>query len=64
MDEHIDLLETKFVKNVDEQATKIDQLKTRHSHLEGRVAILENLVKLQEIKTDDKDQYAGDSVWE
>ena len=49
-----DLLETKLVRKINKQAAEIDQLKTRHSHLEGRgVAILENLVKLQEIKTDD-----------
>ena len=42
---------------INEQAAEIDQLKTRHSHLEERVAILENLVKWQEIKTDDVEQY-------
>ena len=57
MAKHIDLLETKLVRKINEQAAEIDQLKTRHSHLEGRVAILENLVKLQEIKTDDVEQY-------
>ena len=56
MAKHIDLLETKLVKKINEQAAEIDQLKTRHSHLEGRVAILENLVKLQEIKSDDVEQ--------
>ena len=53
---HIDLLETKLVKKINEQAAEIDQRKTRHNHLEGRVAILENLVKLQEIKSDDVKQ--------
>ena len=57
MAKHIDLLETKLVKKINEQAAEIDQPKSRHSHLEGRVAILENLVKLQEIKTDDVEQY-------
>ena len=57
MAKHIDLLETKLVRKINEQAAEIDQLKTRHSDLEERVAILENLVKLQEIKTDDVEQY-------
>ena len=59
---HIDLLETKLLKKINEQAAEIDQIKTRHSHLEGRVAILENLVKLQGIKSDDVKNTAGDSV--
>ena len=49
MAKHIDLLETKLLKKINEQAAEINQLKTRHSHFEGRVAIVENLVKLQEI---------------
>ena len=35
MAKHIDLLETKLVRKINEQAAEIDQLKTRHSHLEG-----------------------------
>ena len=46
MAKHIDLLEAKLVKKINEQAAEIEQLKTRHSHFEGRVVILENLVKL------------------
>ena len=57
MAEHIDLFEMKLVKKINEQAAKIDELKTHHSHLEGRVAILENLVKLQEIRSDEIEQY-------
>ena len=51
------LLETKLAKKMNEQAAEIQQLKTRHSHLKGRVAMLENLVKLQEFKSDDMEQY-------
>ena len=61
MAKHTDLLETKLVRKINEQAAEIDQLKTRHSHPEGRVAILENLVKWQEIKTDDVEQYGREN---
>ena len=57
MAEHIDLSETKLVKKISEQAAKINLLKTHHSSLEGRVAKLKNLVKLEEIKSDDMEQY-------
>ena len=46
MAKHTDILETKLVKKNNVQAGEIDQLKTRQSHLEERVAILENLLKL------------------
>ena len=59
MAKHIDLLETKLVRKINEQAAEIDQLKTRHRHLEGMVAILENLVKWQETKRDDVEQYGN-----
>ena len=36
MAKHIDLLETMLVEKINEQAVKIDQPKTCHSHLEGR----------------------------
>ena len=50
-------LEEKLVKKINDQAVEIEQLKTQQNQLEGRVAILENLTRLQEIKSDDVEQY-------
>ena len=50
-------LEEKLVKKINDQAVEIEQLKTQQNQLEGRVAILENLTRLQEIKSDDVAQY-------
>ena len=50
-------LEEKLVKKINDQAVEIEQLKTWQNQLEGRVAILENLTRLQEIKSDDVEQY-------
>ena len=40
-------LEEKLVKKINDQAVEIEQLKTRQNQLEARVAILENLTRLQ-----------------
>ena len=50
-------LEDKLFKKLTEQANEISDLKSRCNHLEGRVAILENLGQLREIQTDDIEQY-------
>ena len=50
-------LEEKLVKKINDQAVEIEELKTQQNQLEGRVAILENLTRLQEIKSDDIEQY-------
>ena len=50
-------LEDKLVKKIVEQGREIDKLKLSNSQLEGRVAILEHLVKVQEAKYDDIEQY-------
>ena len=41
-------LEDKLFKKLTEQAKEISDLKSRCNHLEGRVAILENLGQLRE----------------
>ena len=50
-------IEDKLVKKMIEQGREIDKLKLSNSQLEGRVAILEHLVKVQEAKYDDIEQY-------
>ena len=45
------------------QAEELKDLKRKTDHLEGRAAILENLVQTLERKTDDVEQY-GDFVFE
>ena len=57
MKELINGLEEKLVKKINEQAKEIENLRNRYSHLEGRVAILEHLVKVQEMQCDDTEQY-------
>ena len=57
MKELINELEDKLVKKINEQIKEIENLRNRYSHLEGRVAILEHLVKVQEIQCDDIEQY-------
>ena len=50
-------LEDKLVKKIIEQGREIDKLKLSNGQLEGKVAILEYLVKVQEAKYDDIEQY-------
>ena len=50
---HIQKLEDKLIAKLENQAKEIKDLRSRHNELEGRVAVLENLVKLQGIKSDD-----------
>ena len=50
-------LENKLVKKINEQVKEIENLRNRYNHLEGRVAILEHLVKVQEMQCDDIEQY-------
>ena len=50
-------LEDKLVKKMIEQGREIDKLKLSNGQLEGRVALLEHLVKVQEAKYDDIEQY-------
>ena len=57
MKEVINGLEDKLVKKINEQIKEIENLRNRYSHLEGRVAILEHLVKVQEMQCDDIEQY-------
>ena len=49
--------EEKLLKNMEGQAEELKDLKRKTDHLEGRVAILENLVQTLERKTDDVEQY-------
>ena len=59
MMEHIQNLEQKILTKITEQATEIkDFKKDRSGQLEGRVAVLENLIKCQEVKIDDNEQYS------
>ena len=55
---HIQKLEDKLISKLENQAKEIKNLRSRHKELEGRIAVLENLVKLQEIKSDDVEQYS------
>ena len=50
-------LEEKLLGKIKEQEEKIKNVKSICSQLEGRVAILENLAKIQERKADDVEQY-------
>ena len=50
-------LEDKLVKKIIKQGREIDKLKLSNGQLEGRVAILEHLVKVKEAKHDDIEQY-------
>ena len=56
-------LEETLLKKMKGQAEELKDLKRKTDHLEGRVAILENLVQTLERKTDDVEQY-GDFVFE
>ena len=58
MANHIQKLEDKLISKLENQAKEIKNLRSRHNELEGRVAVLENLGKLQEIKSDDAEQYS------
>ena len=58
MSNHIQKLEDKLISKLENQAKEIKNLRRRHNELEGRLAVLENLVKLQEIKSDDVEQYS------
>ena len=57
MSQLLNNLEDKLFKKLTEQVKEISDLKSRCNHLEGRVAILENLGQLREIQTDDIEQY-------
>ena len=57
MNNLINGLEDKLVKKINEQIKEIENLRNRYSHLEGRVAILEHPVKVQEMQCDDIEQY-------
>ena len=50
-------LEEKLLKRMEGQAEELKDLKRKTDHLEGRVAILKNLVQTLERKTDDVEQY-------
>ena len=55
---YIQKLEDKLLSKLENQAKEIKDLRSRHDELEGRVAVLENLVELQEIRSDDAEQYS------
>ena len=55
---HIQKLEDKLLSKLENQAKEIKNLRSRHNELEGRIRVLENLVKLQEIKSDDVEQHS------
>ena len=55
---HIQKLEDKLISKLENHAKEIKDLRSRLNEQEGRVAVLENLVKLQEIKSDDVEQYS------
>ena len=55
---HIQKLEDKLISKLENQAKEIKDLRSRHNEVEGRVAVLKNFVKLQEIKSDDAEQYS------
>ena len=57
MSQLLNNLEDKLFKKLTEQVKEISDLKSRCNHLEGRVAILENLGQLRDIQTDDVEQY-------
>ena len=57
MKELIKGLEDKLFKKMNDQVKEIENLRNRYSHLEGRVAILEHLVKVQEMQCDGIEQY-------
>ena len=59
MKELINELKDKLVKKINGQAKEIENLRNRYSHLEGRVAILEHLIKVQEMQCDDIEQYGS-----
>ena len=54
MSQLLNNLEDKLFKKLTEQVKEISDLKSQCNHLEGRVALLENLGQLREIQTDDK----------
>ena len=58
MNEHIQNMEQKILTKITEQATEIKDIKDFSGQLEGRVAVLENLIKCQEVKIDDNEQYS------
>ena len=47
MTNHIQKLEDKLISRVENQAKEIKNRRSRQNELEGRVAVLENLVKLR-----------------
>ena len=53
MEELINGLEDQLVKKINEQVKEIENLRDCYSHLEGRVAILEHLVKVVVPRVDD-----------
>ena len=57
MKEHIQKMEQTISTKITEQATEIKDLKDRSGQLEGRVAVLKNLIKCQEVKIDNNEQY-------
>ena len=56
MKEHIQNMEQKILTKITEQATEIKE--DRSGQLESRVAVLGNLIKCQEVKIDDNEQYS------
>ena len=58
MANHIQKLEDKLISKLENQAKEIKNLRSCHDELEVRVAVLESLVKLQEIKSDDVEQHS------
>ena len=58
MANHIQKLEDKLISKLENQAKEIKNLRSHHNELKGRIAVLENLVKLQEIKSDNVEQYS------
>ena len=62
----LNVLEETLLKKMKEQAEELKDLKRKTDHLEGRVAILENLVQTLERKTDGVEHVnmGGDFVFE
>ena len=54
---HVKDLETALLEKIAEQKREIDALKVEKQLLTGRVAILENIITIQERKIDDIEQY-------
>ena len=58
MNEHIQNMDQKILTKITEQAKEIKDIKDRSCQLEGRVAVLENLIMCQEVKIDYNEQYS------